>query len=155
MSEELIIREARQADLAPIVAMLADDVLGQAREVTADPVDDRYRNAFDAIRQDNNQQLVVAEIANTVSGCLQLTFIPGLSRTGMWRAQIESVRIARNVRGQQVGREMLEWAINQSKVRGCGLVQLTTDKTRAQALRFYESLGFVASHEGMKLSLQL
>ena len=87
-------------------------------------------------------------------GCLQLTFIPGLSRAGMWRGQIEAVRVAAAQRGRGVGRAMLRWAIEQCRARGCGLVQLTTDKRRADAHRFYESLGFGASHEGMKLALR-
>ncbi len=86
-------------------------------------------------------------------GCLQLTFVPGLSRLGMWRGQIESVRIEMGHRGQGLGRKMFEWAIAECRRRGCGLVQLTTDKSRAEAYKFYESLGFRASHEGMKLTL--
>ena len=86
-------------------------------------------------------------------GCLQLTFIPGLSRLGMWRGQIESVRVAADQRGSGLGRRLFEWAIAECRARGCGLVQLTTDKSRPDAKRFYESLGFEASHEGMKLSL--
>jgi ribosomal protein S18 acetylase RimI-like enzyme len=155
MTEPLLIRDAHLADVAPIVALLADDPLGQAREDTSDELNDRYQSAFRAIERDENQQLVVAEIAGVISGCLQLTFIPGLSRTGMWRGQIESVRIAREVQGQQVGRQLLRWAITRCESRGCGLVQLTTDKTRNSAISFYQSLGFEASHEGMKLSLPL
>ena len=112
-----------------------------------------YTDAFSAIAKDPNQYLAVVEIDGVLAGCLQLTFIPGLSRLGMWRGQIESVRIAANQRGEGLGRRMFEWAIEECRQRGCELVQLTTDKSRPDALRFYESLGFVASHEGMKLSL--
>jgi ribosomal protein S18 acetylase RimI-like enzyme len=108
--------------------------------------------AFAAIERDANQMMVVVEQADAVVGCLQLSFIPGLSRLGAWRGQIESVRIASSRRGGGLGRTMFEWAIAQCCERGCELVQLTTDKARPDARRFYESLGFQATHEGMKLS---
>ena len=146
-------RRATSADLPGIVAMLADDDLGSTREDVSLPLNDRYTDAFSAIAKDPNQYLAVVEIDGVLAGCLQLTFIPGLSRLGMWRGQIESVRIAANQRGEGLGRRMFEWAIEECRQRGCELVQLTTDKSRPDALRFYESLGFVASHEGMKLSL--
>ncbi|MBR0653098.1 GNAT family N-acetyltransferase [Roseomonas terrae] len=143
-------RRATSADLPAIVALLADDVLGAARERPGDPA---YDDAFAAIDADPNQFLAVVEDGGRMIGCLQLSFIPGLSRMGLWRGQIESVRIAASHRGAGLGRRMFEWAIEQCRVRGCGLVQLTTDKARPDARRFYESLGFAASHEGMKLSL--
>ena len=152
MSEPLF-RRARAADLPAIVAMLADDALGQAREDARVPLDRRYVEAFDAIERDPNQLLAVAETDGAVVGCLQLSFIPGLSRRGMWRGQIESVRIAAEQRGGGLGRAMFEWAFAECRARGCGLVQLTTDKTRPDALGFYTALGFVASHEGLKLAL--
>jgi GNAT superfamily N-acetyltransferase len=148
-----IFRRAEAADVAVIVALLADDEIGRRREVIACPVDARYLDAFAAIEADPNQYLVVAERVGTVVGCLQLTFLPGLSRTGMWRGQIEGVRTAKSVRGGGLGREMFEWAIARCRERGCGLVQLTTDKGRPDAKRFYEALGFEASHDGMKLPL--
>lgn len=150
---ELIFRPAKAADLPGIVAMLADDQLGSQREDASLPLNSRYTDAFAAIDADPNQFLAVVEIEGQLAGCLQLTFVPGLSRLGMRRGQIESVRIAADQRGAGLGRRMFEWAIEQCRERGCELVQLTTDKTRPDALRFYESLGFVASHEGMKLSL--
>ena len=110
--------------------------------------------AFTAIDADPNQLLVCVEDGGRLVGCLQLSFIPGLSRLGLWRGQIESVRIVSARRGGGLGRKMFIWAIEECRRRGCGLVQLTTDKTRPDALRFYESLGFVTSHEGLKLSLQ-
>lgn len=146
-------RRARAEDLQAIVALLADDPLGQGREDPGWPVNSRYVDAFAAIDADPNQLLAVVEEVGLVVGCLQLSFIPGLSRLGLWRGQIESVRIAASHRGGGLGRAMFEWAIAECRERGCGLVQLTTDKARPDALRFYERLGFVASHEGMKLSL--
>lgn len=147
-------RKATASDLPVIIAMLADDALGLTREVIADPVDRRYVDAFEAIERDTNQLLAVAvDAEDTVVGCLQVTFIPGLSRLGSWRGQIESVRIASSQRGSGLGGEMIRWAIEQCRARGCGLVQLTSDKRRADALRFYEKLGFEATHEGLKLTL--
>ena len=151
--KEISFRAATSSDLPQIVAMLADDDLGSTREDASLPLNDRYTDAFAAISNDPNQYLAVVEVDDELAGCLQLTFIPGLSRLGMWRGQIESVRIAANQRGEGLGRRMFEWAIEECRQRGCELVQLTTDKSRPDALRFYESLGFVASHEGMKLSL--
>ena len=102
---------------------------------------------------DPNHLLVVADKAGEVVGCLQLSFLPGLSRLGMWRGQIEGVRVASSQRGGGIGKAMMQWTIEECRKRGCGQVQLTTDKRRAGAHRFYEALGFKASHEGMKLSL--
>jgi len=146
-------RPARAADLDAIVALLADDVLGSRREDPAMPASDCYVQAYAAIERDANQLLAVAERGGRVVGCLQVSFIPGLSRRGMWRGQIESVRVAAAERGAGTGRAMFQWAIQVCRDRGCGLVQLTTDKKRAEARRFYESLGFTATHEGMKLEL--
>ncbi|NNU68563.1 MULTISPECIES: GNAT family N-acetyltransferase [unclassified Rhizobium] len=147
-------RLAHQSDLAAIVRLLADDDLGGRREIVSDPVDARYLSAFAAIEADANQLLAVANDAtDRVVGCLQLSFVPGLSRTGMWRGQIESVRVASDLRGSGLGAQFIEWAIAQCAERGCGLVQLTSDKTRGDAIRFYEKLGFVASHEGLKRNL--
>ena len=147
-------RRARESDLPAIIAMLADDALGRSREVVSDPVDERYRAAFAAIVADENQLLAVAVNADDQPvGCLQLTFIPGLSRSGMWRGQIESVRITETERGTGLGTRFIKWAIGVCRDRGCKLVQLTSDKSRADSIRFYERLGFMASHEGMKLTL--
>ncbi|WHT18106.1 GNAT family N-acetyltransferase [Crossiella sp. CA-258035] len=143
-------RRARAADVTAIVAMLADDQLGAGRERPGDPA---YQEAFAALDADPNQLLLVAEADGEVVGTLQLTFIPGLSRLGMWRAQIEAVRVSKHQRGGGLGQRMVEFAIAEARSRGCGLVQLTTDATREHAHRFYERLGFVASHVGMKLPL--
>ena len=150
----MLFRPATADDLPAILALLVDDELGKLREDLGPPLDRRYLEAFAAIERDPNQLLAVAEQGGEVIGCLQLTFIPGLSRLGMWRGQIEAVRVAAAQRGSGVGRAMLRWAIEQCRARGCGLVQLTTDKRRDDAHRFYASLGFEASHEGMKLSLR-
>src|SRR3982751_30713 len=146
-------RRATRDDLPEIVALLADDALGQGREAAREPLDARYVTAFEAMDRDPGQFLMVVELDGAVVGCLQLSFIPGLSRLGMIRGQIESVRIAASQRGGGLGRAMFEWAIAECRARGCGLVQLTTDKARPDARRFYESLGFTASHDGMKLAL--
>ncbi len=147
------IRQARPEDLPAIVRLLADDPLGATRERYEEPLPKAYREAFDAIsRQEGNLVLVAVEGASVV-GCLQLTFIPGLARLGMTRAQVEGVRVARGQRGAGLGEALLRHAIELSRARGCGLVQLTTDKARPDAHRFYERLGFIASHEGMKLGL--
>lgn len=150
---EIFFRPAQASDVVGIVAMLADDDLGRLREDASTPLNTCYTEAFAAIESDPNQLLAVVELGGRLAGCLQLTFVPGLSRMGMWRGQIESVRIASGFRGQGLGRQMFEWAIHECRKRDCKLVQLTTDKSRADARQFYESLGFEASHEGMKLAL--
>ena len=147
-------RRATIDDVPAIVALLADDQLGRLRDDPSPPLDRRYFQAFAAIDGDPNQLLAVAVgAAGEVVGCLQISFIPGLSRRGLLRGQIESVRVAASHRGEGLGRAMFEWAIAECRARGCGVVQLTTDKSRRDAHRFYERLGFVASHEGMKLVL--
>ena len=150
---DLNFRRATFSDLCGILEMLADDALGQQREDIGPPANTAYSDAFEAIEKDPNQYLAIVEDGGEIVGCLQLSFIPGLSRVGMWRGQIESVRIASSYRGSGLGKKMFEWAIEQCRAKGCGLVQLTSDKTRTDAIRFYEQLGFVASHEGFKLSL--
>ncbi len=144
------IRQARRADVDAIVAMLADDELGARREK---PGDSRYLTAFDALEADPREFLAVAELDGEVVGTLQLTFLAGLSRLGATRAQIEAVRVRSDQRGSGLGRVLIEWAIDQARQRGAALVQLTTDASRTDAHRFYERLGFVASHVGMKLAL--
>ena len=147
------VRRAERRDLPEIVALLADDDLGKSREDPGPPLNPRYAEAFAALDRDPNQLLAVVEEAGRVVGCLQLSFVPGLSLQGMWRGQIESVRIAAARRGRGLGHMMIEWAIGECRRRGCGLVQLTMNKTRKETLRFYESLGFEATHEGFKLTL--
>ena len=153
-AQPLTFRRAEQSDLPAIVAMIADDHLGAARETLADPLPRGYGAAFAAIDRDANQLLVVAEQEGQVVGCFQLTFLPGLTYQGGWRAQIESVFVAGEKRGQGIGEQMMAHAIDLAKARNCHLMQLTTHKSRIKAHRFYERLGFVASHEGMKRSLR-
>ncbi|WP_327039354.1 GNAT family N-acetyltransferase [Micromonospora maris] len=148
---DVIFRTAIRADLPAILDLLADDMLGRTRDVGE--VDATYEKAFADITADPRNHLVVAEASGEVVGCMQLTYIPGLGRHGAERQLIESVRVRSDRRGQGLGRLMMAWAIDQARQRGCGLVQLTTDKSRHDAHRFYLGLGFVASHEGMKLSL--
>ena len=146
-------RRAVSDDLPTIVALLADDPIGRSRENPASQLDACYRNAFAAIERDPNQLLAVAERGGHVIGVLQLSFIPGLTRRGMWRGQIEGVRVAAGERAGGIGRAMIEWAVEECRRRGCGLVQLTSDKRRSGAHSFYEALGFRPTHEGYKLSL--
>ncbi|GGM35049.1 acetyltransferase [Micromonospora sonchi] len=148
---DVIFREAVRADLPAVLDLLADDVLGRTRDVSE--VDATYEEAFADITADPRNQLVVAEAGGELLGCMQLTYIPGLGRHGTERQLVESVRVRSDHRGRGLGRLMMTWAIDQARLRGCGLVQLTTDKTRHDAHRFYLGLGFVASHEGMKLNL--
>jgi GNAT superfamily N-acetyltransferase len=151
----LLFRRARSEDLPLIVRMLADDPLGAKREADVSPLPESYRLAFDAIDRDPNNELVVAEIDGRVIGVLQMTFIPYITYQGSWRALIEGVRIASEVRSGGVGRRMFEWAIERARQRKCRLVQLTSDKARPDAIRFYQNLGFIASHEGLKLHLNI
>ncbi|WP_424536586.1 GNAT family N-acetyltransferase [Sphaerisporangium viridialbum] len=147
----VIFRPARREDVPLIVAMLADDPIAAARE--GDPSDEAYLAAFQAIAADPRQELVVAEADGEVVGTMQLTFVPGLSRRGGERALIEAVRVGASMRGQGLGRAMMRWAIDRARERGCRMVQLSSDKARADAHRFYTSLGFVDSHVGFKLGL--
>jgi ribosomal protein S18 acetylase RimI-like enzyme len=151
--EHIVFRSALLADVPAIVALLADDELGSQRENIGTPLDPRYVDAFQAIEADANQRLVVVADGDEIIGTLQLSFIPGIARMGSWRGQIEAVRIATRRRDSGLGQKMFEWAISECRSRGCSLVQLTTDKSRTDAHRFYEKLGFKASHEGYKLAL--
>ena len=147
----VLVRPATRDDVAAIVALLADDPLGATRE---DPDDtEAYDTAYDRVVADPGQHLVVAERAGTVVGTLQLSLIPGLSRRGATRTIIEGVRVADAERGSGLGTELVTWAVEESRRLGASLVQLTSDATRTDARRFYERLGFVASHVGFKLQL--
>lgn len=146
------IRRATEADLPVVVALLADDVLGAHRETPGDLAP--YRAAFATIDADPSELLVVAVRGEEVVGTLQLSFLPGLSRGGALRAQVEGVRVARSARGEGLGGRLVRWALDEARSRGCALVQLTSDKNRPDAHRFYEELGFAATHEGYKLPLR-
>lgn len=151
--ENVAFRRARLEDISSIIELLADDPLGAAREDTSSPILKCYTDAFEAINSDPNQLLAVITENEKLIGTLQISFIPGLSRKGSWRGQIEAVRIARTHRGKGIGRMAFDWAINQCRAKNCSLVQLTTDKTRTDAHHFYDELGFVPSHIGYKKAL--
>jgi len=147
----LVIRRAHTEDVPAIVALLADDVLGAVRETPDDLAP--YQAAFKLIDVDPNQHLVVAEREGTVVGCLQLTVVHSLSRRAATRAIIEAVRVSSTERGSGLGTTMIQWAIDESRRLGVALVQLTSDRSRTDAHRFYERLGFEATHLGFKLQL--
>jgi GNAT superfamily N-acetyltransferase len=153
MKYQLTFRKAEKNDLDPIVEMLADDALGKGRERYIHPLPESYMQAFQAIDADPNNELIVVCRETEIIGVMQMTFTPYLTHQGSWRATIEGVRTSSVVRGQGTGTQMIKWAIERAKERGCSLVQLTTDKQRAEALRFYQKLGFSATHEGMKMKL--
>lgn len=145
-------RKANKQDVIEIVKMIADDKLGALREDFQDPLPEKYYSAFENISNDPNQELIVVDTeVGQIIGTLQLSFIQYLTYKGGIRAQIESVRIRKDQRGKGIGEQMFLWAIERSKERGAHLLQLTTDKKRPEALKFYEKLGFVGSHEGLKL----
>jgi len=147
-------RDANIDDLPTIVELLADDPLGATREEFCIPLPDAYITAFSELReQDGNRLIVGVDDHEIVRACLQLTLIPGIARRGMKRALIEGVRVHSDVRGTSIGTEIFQYAIQEARKAGCGLIQLTTDKTRPDAHRFYEKLGFEDSHIGMKLIL--
>lgn len=148
---DLEIRPAVADDIPAIVEMLADDPLGSTRESPDDLAP--YLAAFERLAADPNQHQVVAVREGRVVGTLQLTIVPGLSRKGALRSIIEGVRIHADERGSGLGTRFIEWAVDESRRQGCQLVQLTSDASRADAHRFYERLGFAASHVGFKLQL--
>ena len=152
---KLNIRRATRADVPAIVRLLADDILGQQRELYTDPLPQAYYEAFDMIDGDEHQELMVVEASQQVIGTLQLSFIPYLTYQGGLRAQIEAVRVDKQYRSHGVGHYLFEWAIRRARQKHCHMVQLTTNVNRAEAQRFYERLGFIPSHIGMKLDLQL
>lgn len=149
----LAFRAARHDDLPELVHMLADDPLGAGREAFSEPLAPGYEDAFAAIDSDPHSTLIVAILDGACVGMLQLTYVPSLTYQGRWRALVEGVRVSSTARSSGIGQAMLQWTIEQARRRGCVMVQLTTDRTRKDALRFYERLGFVPSHHGMKLHL--
>lgn len=150
---ELLFRDANPGDLPAIVALLAEDTLGEKREDASVPLDPGYEAAFAAIRSDPGQRLIVAELEGRVVGTMQLSTIPGIAFKGAWRGQIEAVRIASDLRGRGLGEQFIAWGVEQFRGEGCKMVQLTSHKDRTGAHRFYERLGWTRSHEGFKLSL--
>jgi GNAT superfamily N-acetyltransferase len=144
-------RRATKNDVPYIVKIMADDKLGKLRENYREPLPESYYDAFEIINSDPNQELMVAENNTEIMGTFQLTFIPYLSFQGKLRAQIENVFVREDLTGQGIGKKIFEWAIQRAKERNAHLLQLTSDKKRSRAIKFYEDLGFIASHEGMKL----
>ncbi len=145
-------RKANKEDVPDIVRLIANDPLGKQREDYREPLPEKYYQAFEHIAQDPNQELVVVEDESLgLIGTLQLSFIQYLTYQGGVRAQIEAVRIREDQRGKGMGEQLFQWAIQRARAKGAHLLQLTTDKQRPDALKFYEKLGFTASHEGMKL----
>lgn len=141
-------RAADATDLGALLALIADDTLGKNRDI--DPANPAYAQAFHAIAVDPNQQLLVAELDGRIIGMAQLSFIPGLSRGGAWRCNVEAVRIASDLRGQGLGAKLMQACEDIARERGCALLQLTSDASRTDAHRFYRGLGYVDSHRGFK-----
>lgn len=146
-------RGARREDLEAILTLLANDDVARARTGYAEAVTPELIAAFDEIAMDRNNELLVGELEGALVATLQLTIIPGLSRGGMRRAQVEAVRVRSDLRGRRIGERLMDFAIARARERGCGLMQLTTDVRRPDAHRFYVRLGFEASHQGMKRAI--
>jgi GNAT superfamily N-acetyltransferase len=152
--QPVVLRRARADDLPAIVSLLADDYLGATRDqVPADGDLAPYQRAFGQIDADPAHLLIVGEAGGELVATIQLSFLPGLARRGALRAQVEAVRVRADYQGNGLGAAIMTWVIDESRRRGCALIQLSSDKTRTRAHRFYERFGFVASHEGMKLAL--
>ena len=151
---DIIFRRATKADLPSIVRLLTDDDLGSQRERVEEPLPESYYSAYEEIHKDPNHELIVAELNGEVIGTFHLMFLPSISFQGGLRAQIESVRIDTRYQNRGLGSQMMKWAIERAKARGAHIVQLTTHKSREDAHRFYERLGFKGTHLGMKLSLK-
>lgn len=153
LQDEQRFRPAVRGDVDEIVRLLADDALGAKREEYVVPLPESYYTAFAAIERDPNNEMIVVEFKGRIVGVLQITYIPYLTYRGSWRAQIEGVRVDSSLRSSGIGRKLFVWAIERAREKGCRLVQLTSDKSRPDAIRFSEALGFTASHEGLKLHL--
>jgi GNAT superfamily N-acetyltransferase len=149
--QSLTFRDATAADLRFILQSVVEDSVVPTGDDPANASDPRYVAALEAMRADPNQLMMIAELDGIPVGCLQLTFIPGIPGNGLWRGLVENVHITPSQRNKGLGAQMMNWAIEQCRARGCGLVQLTSNKKRLDAHRFYERLGFEKSHEGFKL----
>jgi ribosomal protein S18 acetylase RimI-like enzyme len=149
---DLTFRDARRDDLAAIVELLADDVIGRGRESAS--LESSYLRAFEAIEADPKCSLIVGESGGRVVAVMQIFILPHVNQRGGWRAQVESVHVAADLRSRGIGEALMGFAIERARQQGCVMVQLTTDKRRDDAKRFYQRLGFRASHEGMKLALK-
>lgn len=148
------IRTAESNDLPAVVRLLAADAITRKRELFSDPLLPSYYQAFEEIAQDKNNELIVAESGGAIIGTLQLTFIPNITQRGGKRALVEAVFVDEQCRGQGIGKMLMEWAFERARQMDCRMIQLTTNKARPDAQRFYQSLGFVNSHEGMKRQLE-
>jgi GNAT superfamily N-acetyltransferase len=153
MNNELKFRLAKKDDISDIVRMLSDDNLGATREKFEPIISDNYLKAFENISKDQNQELTIVEMNGEKVATYQLTFIQYLTHQGGLRAQVEAVRTNSNYRGQGIGTKIFEYIINRAKLKGCNMIQLTSDKQRPEAIKFYETIGFIATHEGMKLKI--
>jgi len=153
MRKNLSLRSAEENDLPQIVALFMEDELGAMRESLSDPLLPSYHKVFQAITADKNQALLVVDYNRELIGICHLTFMPSLSFKGSWRLNLENIHIAKSFQNQGIGTWMLQKAIALGKEKGCRFIQLTTNKKRFRAKAFYEKLGFIATHEGMKLCL--
>lgn len=153
MTTDLIFRLAEQNDLVDIVKMLSDDKLGATREKFEPNLSNNYLNAFERITNDPYKELTIVEFNGEKVGTFHLTFIQYLTHEGGLRAQVEAVRINSKHRGKGIGKKVFEYIIERAKIKGCNIIQLTTDKKRPEAINFYETIGFVSTHEGMKLKI--
>lgn len=150
---ELTHRRATPKDLPRIIALLLEDELGQTRESKSLMLDDRYNKAFQKIDQDPNQYLMVVENGNHIIGTCHLTLMPSLTFIGSTRMNIEAVRVATSYRGQKIGQWMMDQARLYAQAHDVSILQLTTNKKRPEAKRFYVQQGFETTHEGMKIYL--
>ncbi len=150
---ELEFRAANQKDLVGLVSLLISDPLGRSREDSSTPLNTQYVSTFAAIDKDPNNEIIVVELHDQLVGMFQITFIPYLTHIGGWRCAVEGVRVHENFRGRGYGEKIFEYIIALAKEKGCKMIQLTSDKQRPDAIRFYKKLGFKASHEGFKLAL--
>ncbi len=154
MKAKLKHRKAKQSDLKTIISLLLQDELGKIREESSDEGNSRYLEAFEKINADPNQYLMIVELAEEIVGTCHLTIMPSLTFVGSARMQIEAVRVGEQYRGQKIGEWMIQQAISYGKLRGASIFQLTSNKSRGQAIKFYEKLGFESTHEGMKLYIE-
>jgi len=146
-------REAEEYEVPILVRMFADDKLGSKREDISEPINKSYVSAFNQIKSDPNNELIVAIHENEIIGMMQLTYIPSLGLLGSKRCVIGGVRVHSRYRGRGLGTKIIKWGIKQSECKGCKIVQITSDKQRPEAIRFYEKLGFKATHEGLRLKI--
>ena len=153
IADNVIFQVASSKHLPEIVSLLADDRLGASREECGDDLHEDYLAAYEEIRNDANNELIVAIATGTVIATLQITYIPSLTHMGARRATLEGVRVSTAYRGSGIGTRLIQWVIQRCRSRGCRLVQLTSDRTRTDALAFYSKLGFEDTHAGMKLWL--